>query len=92
MKFLFSVLTNVVALLANGFALQLLWGWFVVPTFYLPVLTFPIAIGIILIACIFTGAYNVALDTEDGRLKIILTSFLVPAYAVAAGFIVRLFM
>lgn len=92
MKFLLSVLAHVVALLVNGFALKLLWGWFVVPTFGLPVLTFPIAIGIILVACIFTGAYNVALETEDGRLKIILASFLIPVYAVVVGFIVRLFM
>jgi hypothetical protein len=32
----------------NGFMLSIMWGWFIVPTFNLPKITVPVAIGMML--------------------------------------------
>ena len=44
------VLVGVVSILLNGWALSVLWGWFVAPQFALPPLSVPIAIGLVLTA------------------------------------------
>lgn len=33
----------------SGYVLSVLWGWFIVPTFGLPLLTIPVAIGVMLV-------------------------------------------
>lgn len=45
----------VVGTVASGYALSVLWGWFVVPTFELPALTIIQALGISLVVNYFTS-------------------------------------
>jgi len=47
----------------EGFVLMKLWGWFIVPTFGLPVLTIPVAIGMVMIVTFL--AHQMRTDSED---------------------------
>jgi hypothetical protein len=49
----------------EGFVLTKLWAWFVVPTFGLPMLTVPVAIGICLIAAFLTHQQSFKVSSGD---------------------------
>lgn len=91
MAFAFKIFIDYVSFVVNGVALKLLWGWFIVPTFGLPILSVPIAIGIILIASVLTSSYNPSLDQEDGVWKIQLYNLLLPLLSVIVGFVIYTF-
>ncbi|MCX7241547.1 MAG: hypothetical protein NTU86_14030 [Burkholderiales bacterium] len=46
----FVPILAVLSAVANGWALSVLWGWFIAPTFALPHLSIPLAIGVIMTA------------------------------------------
>lgn len=50
--------------IANGYVFSQLWSWFVVPTFALPVLSIPVAIGIAGIVRYLTHQIN---DLEEKK-------------------------
>lgn len=60
-----GVLGTAVTITWEGFVLTKLWAWFVVPTFGLPMLTIPIAIGICIIAAFLTHQQNFKLKSGD---------------------------
>lgn len=80
----------------NGYVLSILWGWFMVPTFGLPVLSVAPAIGVALIVSYLT--YQ-SIDTqekdEDSTTKLVKSSIMVfirAALALFIGWIIQMFM
>lgn len=57
---LLAIIAAGIALFYTPYVLTQLWLWFVVPTFGLPVLTIPLAMGLCLVAQMLTGAFNKA--------------------------------
>lgn len=74
----------------SGIVLKTLWAWFAVPTFGLPDLSLPVAIGVGLVASFLTHQY---VPTKDEDLpKAIVHGFLYPLIALVMGWVVHLFM
>lgn len=80
----------------SGYALSVLWSWFFVPTFSLPVISIPAAIGIAIVV-----GYMTKQDQEaktDGEsfgevlVKASVRAAIKPAVALSIGALVRLWM
>lgn len=93
------VVWMVVAAIFHGFALSVLWKWFMVPAFGLPELPIPTAIGVALVVTYLTYQH---IDCENERDKekslakkivmwVVLT-ILRPSFALLVGWIVQMFM
>ena len=90
----FIVVAATVATLMNGWALSVLWGWFIVPLFALPALPILYAIGISFIASLL---YRNVLNTEKKKGedtstligKMIGQIIGIPLFAVFLGWIVH---
>lgn len=81
----------------NGYALCVLWGWFMVPTFGLPKISIPAAIGIALVIRYLTREMSASKSDEEGGFKEsllmdILIAILQPSFALFFGWIVHLYM
>lgn len=87
LAFIFAVLLAIPALLVDGWAAMTLWGWFVVPLFSLPPLTFAYAIGLSLTVGFFTHQFIPRDDSDLG--KSIAFMFCHPALAVGIGWVVK---
>ncbi len=90
------VILMVVSSIFNGYALSVLWGWFMVPTFGLPELSIAPAIGIAIVISYLTHQVNAKKDDGESFGKkmvrgIVLTT-LEPSFALLFGYIVHLFM
>lgn len=75
----------------NGYALSVLWAWFIVPTFGLPSLSVPTAIGILLVSALLAKKTNPSRKKKDA-FGDFFTLFLVAPMALLIGWIVKLFM
>ena len=90
MKILLSILLFPLSLVWNGFVFTKLWAWFVAPTFDLPILSIPTAIGIqVLIVMLFPKS-NSDRDTKNFA-EIWLFSFAFPLVALVIAWIVLQF-
>lgn len=79
-----------VFLLARGFMISVLWAWFMVPTFSLPVLSIPQAIGLSLVVGAFHSSHGPSKDREwYVTLAIAVGDIVLP---LAIGWIVRMWM
>jgi hypothetical protein len=80
----------------RGYALTVLWAWFVVPVFHLPVLSIAPAIGLSLIVSFLTYQYDAKTPTDgdatDEFVRAAIGSFLLPLAAIGIGWIVHQFM
>ena len=81
----------------NGYALKVLWGWFVVPIFNLPQLSIPAAIGIAMVVGYLTKDTSNDCKKADksGAQKIgeaIGIAILKPSFSLFFGWIVQKFM
>jgi hypothetical protein len=86
----------------NGYVLCVLWGWFIVPTFGLPRLSIPAALGVALVASVLTyqGHHSdTDEDAAEGRrpaaqkyLSPIFESILRPLVLLLYGYIIHRFM
>ena len=78
----------------NGFVLATLWGWFIVPYFEAPALTVAMAVGITLVAGLFTGRYRPGKSDDALRhtVHIIIFSAGYRAIALGMGWIVTGFL
>jgi hypothetical protein len=80
----------------NGYALKVLWGWFIVPVFHLPQLSIPSAIGIALVVGYLTKqSSDCETKKREGVATIlypILEAILKPSIALCIGWIVQRFM
>lgn len=80
----------------KGYVLTVLWGWFVAPTFGLPVLALAPAIGMSLLVSFLTYQSD-ATKTREGSsaqrfAKSVAHELLVTALALGIGAVVRQFM
>ena len=80
---------------ANGWAIATLWGWFVVPVFGLPQLTFAQSVGVSLVGSAIFGNGNITKKSEIDRDKIwevyftaVWMAVALPASLVGVGWIV----
>lgn len=98
MEFLFFLGLSIVVIgllsIWEGFVLTKLWAWFVVPTFGLPVLTIPIAIGLALLVGLL--AHQMRNDsgetTSEATVKLFAYGFVNSGIVLALGWVVTLFL
>lgn len=74
----------------HGVALELLWGWFIVPTFGLPGISLAQAIGIVIAFALLT-LQHIPRD-EDAKKEALAFDTFVPVFAIVVGWVVHLFM
>jgi len=92
---LFAILITPFQAIFNGWVLSKLWGWFMVPTFGLPALALPAAIGVAIVIAYLTHQY---IDTPEGSdlwesiIKATLHSIWYPLLILAMGWCVQQFM
>jgi hypothetical protein len=79
------------AYLVNGWALQALWGWFVVP-FGLPELPLAWAVGLALLVGLQTNHHTPAKGVEIDWPQAFAQIFLRPILAVLIGWVISRFM
>jgi len=88
----------VLGALLNGWALNLLWGWFLVPTLGLPDISIVEAIGISLVISFLTSnptSSSSSSDDEDWSAiwgKVLGQTVGGPIFAVAVGWILHFFV
>ena len=88
MMLVFGVALVVGGLLVNGWAISMLWGWFVVPLFGTKSLTIANAIGLSCFVSLFTASS--AKKEEDDLGTMIARVLIVPVLIVFIGWIVSL--
>lgn len=86
-----------VSVVASGYALAVLWGWFVVPTFHFPELSVPVAYGLWLIIGYMTYQEVDPKGLEEKSAGVLVVEALIkavlrPAFALAMGWVVHLFV
>lgn len=89
-----TIILMVFAALWSGYALSLLWGWFMVPLFRLPELTINSAIGIGMIVSYMSknsSVENDDLSLSEKLIKAFSEATAKPLFAIAFGYIVHLF-
>lgn len=77
----------------SGYVLSILWAWFIVSTFGLPLLTIPVAIGIMLVVSYLTkqADFNNS-DREDYQKRVNVLQIVKPLGALAVGYVIKSFM
>lgn len=77
----------------SGCVLSLLWGWFIVSTFGLPVLTIPLAMGIMLVVSYMTkqADFNNQ-DREDYQMRVNVVMIVKPLVALVVGYVIKSFV
>lgn len=79
----------------SGYALSVLWGWFIVKTFGLPALSIPTAIGLEMIVSCLT--YQTDSDSKNEGIGLVMAKGLAigifkPTLALAIGWVVVQFV
>lgn len=86
------IVVIVFASIWSGYALSVLWAWFIVPTFDLPLLSIPAAIGVSMIVSYMTHQ-TIPSDKDESFfekiIKGILEAMLKPAFTLGFGWIVK---
>lgn len=95
MSKLLEFVLSVCATILRGYTLSIMWGWFIVTTFAIVPISVPAAIGINILAALFTKTpKRVDMDKarEDDVMFNIITSMLWSVLALAIGYVVTKFM
>lgn len=80
-----------VVITLNGWVLSILWGWFAVPTFGLPTLSIPAAVGTALTVGFITQSVTAKRDEDET--KNLVAVGLKPFFSLLVGYIIhRVFM
>jgi hypothetical protein len=92
-----ALLITPLGIIWSGYALTILWEWFIVSTFGIASLTIPVAVGIAIIINYLTKGYsgNEPEDTRTSEEKIIFSivvAVLKPAFALLFGWVITWFM
>jgi hypothetical protein len=80
----------------SGYALSIMWGWFLVPALGAPAISVSYAIGITMVVRYLTSGTET--EPDDGKssmeklIKHIVIAVLKPSFALAFGYIVTLFV
>jgi hypothetical protein len=84
------------SIIMHGWVLSIMWRWFMVPLFGLPVLTIPYAIGISAVVALFKG--NSTTNKDDNKtatakfLEALFVAFVAPLISLGFGWIVLQFI
>ena len=92
MAFIIWIAFVVSCFLLNGFALKFLWGWFMVPTLGLPVISLAQSIGIALVIGYFTFKHIPKGKKDNGDVDIwqpIINEFSMSVAILAFGWIIH---
>lgn len=97
---IFWILTIVLALGATvwkGYVLTVLWTWFLIPAFSFPVLSVPVAIGIVFIVTLLVYApkkhkTKTASDIGVFAGTVFAHGYFLPLISLGLGYIVKQFM
>jgi hypothetical protein len=90
-KFTLAVIGLVISTMFRGFILSVLWGWFMVPIFNLPVLAIAPAIGLSVIVTFLTASLPDE-KSERSFSFAIGYSLVFSALSLLIGYVVTLFM
>jgi len=95
--FVSLIVALVLGSIFNGYALSVLWGWFIVPVFHLPALTVVPAIGIAMVVGYLTRQIGPDVEEKDRSssekmARSFAHAFFLPLFALFFGWIVHLFM
>lgn len=86
----------VVGAIMNGWALSVLWGWFVVPLFNVPPLSIPTAIGFALVVGLLTHQEQAdnskKKEMSDAIAALISRAVVSPLFTIFVGWIVKSFI
>ena len=86
------------ALILQAWLTSIMWGWFVVPTFHVPALSIPVAIGIRLCVRALWGNDSSMTNKNDGNTKTerlthaITIAYIAPIFVFGMGYIVHLYV
>lgn len=93
MSKLFEFVLSVCATILRGYTLSIMWGWFVVTTFAIAPISVPAAIGINILAALFTKTHvRASTEREDAVMYSLVYSMLWSMTALAVGYVVTKFM
>lgn len=78
----------------RAYVLSVLWAWFVVSTFGLPLLSVPVAAGILVIMAFTTKQKPLEneFDVKPEPVEAAVTSFAIPLAALGIGWLIKLWM
>ena len=91
MKFILLIGVGALTTTWGGYALSVLWGWFIVPVFNAPHLRVPYAIGLAIVMSMLTRPTRKS-EHEPEIVESIITAIIAPAVFLAFGWIVKLFV
>ena len=95
MSKLLEFVLSICATILRGYTLSIMWGWFIVTTFAIVPISVPAAIGINILAALFTKTpKRIDKDNvrEDDVMYGIVVSILWSVLALAVGYVVTKFM
>jgi hypothetical protein len=84
-----GIASFVVAVMLEGWAISVLWGWFMVPAFGLPELRIPFAVGLALIVGMLTYRVRKDEDVPDTA-HLLVHGLVTPFVFLAIGWFVKL--
>jgi hypothetical protein len=91
-----TLIASAIGSIWSGYALTVLWGWFIVPAFDLAQIAITTAIGINVIITLLTVKLmdNAKQEKEYGELLFegFIKSLIIPAMSLLTGWVVTLFM
>ncbi len=95
-RFVVFVFITFIVCIFGGYALSILWGWFIVPTFGAPTLNIAPAVGIALVVNFLThpspDKSKEEQDFNKWARKVAARGTLRPIVALCLGWVVHLFM
>lgn len=95
-KFALAILNlaySIGCFILSGYVLSILWAWFIIGTFGLPVLTIPVAMGIMVVVSYLTKQPNFANeDKEDYLKRTNILAIVKPLGTLAVGWIIKSFI
>lgn len=95
-KFVLVILNlfySIGCMILSGCVLSILWAWFIASTFGLPLLTIPVAIGVMLVVGYLTkqADFNNS-DREDYQKRVNVVMIVKPLAALVVGYVIMRFM
>lgn len=92
MKFIGGLVVLVAAVVFSGYALSILWGWFIVALFGLPALGISQAMGVSLVVSYMTHQVPPKTEKERSFGEEMLLAILKPLFALGVGWIILQFI
>ena len=92
LKAIGHIVLGALSITYNAYVMSVLWAWFIVSTFQLPVLSVPVGVGIIAIVALFKTANRDNTDREDHVKFSHIIGFVKPSMALFVGWVALKFM